>query len=136
MVLLLGFALLLFVLGYYLGVLITRIARDRMWEKRLPDIRKDAVSKSRSVIGGQFSEQLAPYLPDFPYNPTEVRFLGKPVDFIAFRGMDATTIDHVAFIEVKSGDARLNGQQRRLREAIENGRVSFEEYRIPKRLTR
>ena len=23
------------------------------------------------MIGGQFSEQLAPYLPDFPYKPTE-----------------------------------------------------------------
>jgi len=34
--------------------------------------------KSRAVLGGQFSEQLAPFLPDFKYLPTECRFVGKP----------------------------------------------------------
>jgi predicted Holliday junction resolvase-like endonuclease len=88
------------------------------------------------VIGGQFSEQLAPYLPNFPFKPTEVAFLGKPIDFIAFEGMDEKKIEHITFVEIKSGDARMNAQQRHLKEAIEKGHVSFIEYRIPNDLTK
>ena len=49
--------------------------------------RKAAIARSRQIIGGNFSEQLAPYLPDFPYDPTEARFIGKPVDFLVFSGI-------------------------------------------------
>ena len=64
------------VLGYFIG----KILRDKYWEKQIESERKDAIQKSRAVLGGQFSEQLAPYLPDFPFSPTEVRFLGKPIE--------------------------------------------------------
>jgi len=66
-------------LGYFLGNKIATIKRDNYWENEIPLHRKDAIMKSRAVLSGQFSEQLAPYLPDFPFKPTEVRFLGKPV---------------------------------------------------------
>lgn len=93
-------------------------------------IRKDAITRSRAVLTGQISEQLAPYLPDFPYKPTEVRFIGKPIDFLVFEGMDEKSISKVTFVEVKSGKSSLSSVERSLKEAIKNKNVSWEEYRI------
>jgi predicted Holliday junction resolvase-like endonuclease len=36
-----------------------------------------------------FAEQLAPYLPNFPFSPTEAKFIGAPINFLIFRGMEA-----------------------------------------------
>lgn len=91
--------------------------------------RKDAVKRSRSVIGGQVAEQLAPYLPGFEHKVSEAKFLGSPVDFVVFKGMDEKDIEEVVFVEVKTGSASLSGQERRLRDAVKEGRVSWEMYR-------
>lgn len=121
-----------YVLGFKSGV----FKRDKFWEGEIPSHRKDAIMKSRAVLGGQFSEQLSPYLPDFNYLPTECRFLGKPVDFIVFKGMDEKNISEIVFIEAKSGKSKLSPQEKSLRETIEKKRVRWEEYRIPKDLTK
>ena len=52
-----------------------------------------SVRRSRSVLGGMFAEQLAPYLPNFPFSPTEAKFIGAPIDFLVFKGMDAQPIE-------------------------------------------
>ncbi len=76
------------IISYLIGNKIGKFKSDKNWEGEIENHRKDAVVRSRAVLSGQFSEQLAPYLPDFKYLPTETRFIGKPVDFIVFRGMD------------------------------------------------
>ena len=114
-------------IGYIIGKLLT----DAKWKhEKVPGLRQEAIEKSRQVLTGQFSEQLAPYLPDFKYSPTEVRFLGKPIDFIVFKGMDEKNISEVVFVEVKSGKSKINSHERKLKEAIETGRVKWEEYRV------
>lgn len=110
--------------------------RDKFWENEIPAHRKDAIEKSRAVLSGNFSEQLAPYLPDFNFSPTECKFIGKPVDFIVFKGMDEKNIDEVIFVEVKSGSSKLSPQEKNLKNAIENGNVRFKEYRVPEDLTK
>lgn len=80
--------------------------------------------------------QLAPYLPDFPYNPTEARFIGKPIDLIVFRGMDEKDIQEVIFVEVKSGKSRLNPIEKNLKEIIKNKEIRWVEYRIPEELNK
>ncbi|MBS3169317.1 hypothetical protein J4210_02430 [Candidatus Woesearchaeota archaeon] len=120
------------VIAYFLG----RILRDLYWKEQIDAIRKDAIKRSRAVLGGQFSEQLAPFLPDFPFSPTECRFIGKPVDFIVFKGMDGKAIEEVVFVEVKSGKATLSGPEMVLRDAIRERRVSWVEFKIPEELTK
>jgi predicted Holliday junction resolvase-like endonuclease len=93
--------------------------------------RGDAVRRSRAVLTGQIGEQLAPFFPDFPCDPADARFIGKPVDFIAFPGASEGNVREIVFIEVKSGDARLSGPERAIKEAIESGRVRWVEYRLP-----
>ena len=129
-VLLIGLAI-----AYSLGKRNGIFQRDKYWEGELPTQRKEAIMQSRAVIGGQFTENLAPYLPDFPFLPTECRFVGKPVDFVVFKGMDGKEINEVIFVEVKSGNSKLSSQEKNLKETIDKKRVRFEEYRIPEELT-
>jgi hypothetical protein len=128
-------AAVLVALGLYLGLRLGksagRLEAERDLPGRLAAERGDAVKRSRAVLGGLASEQLAPYLPGFPFDPTEVRFIGKPVDFVAFVGSASGKIEEVAFVEVKSGNASLTPVERSLRDAVKEGRVSWVEYRAP-----
>ena len=126
----------LILIGFWLGKKYGLVKAKMEWQKQLPSEREDAVARSRAVLSGQFSEQLAPYLPDFPYKPTEVRFLGKPIDFVVFKGMDEKNISEVVFVEVKSGDSQLSTHERTLKKAIEKGKVRWEEDRVAKGVTR
>lgn len=118
----------------YLGILLGKKLGKLQAERGMPDLikeaRDDAVKRSRSVLGGQFSEQLAPYFPDFPYSPNEIRFIGKPIDFIVFKGMDNKDISEVVFVEVKSGKSQLSTQERKLRDVVRNKKVSWEQYNV------
>lgn len=133
---LIAIAAIVFLLLLYIAYLVGRHYEKVVWERKLADIRGEAVQASRRVLTGQFSEQLAPYLPGFPFSPSEARFIGKPVDFLIFRGMDEKRINEVVFVEVKSGKAGLNEQQRHLKQVILDGRVSWWEYRAPEGIGR
>ena len=115
-VLLIIAATILLWLGYKLGSIVT----EQEWLTKLPKIRESAVKKSREVLTGKFSEQLAPYLPDFPYSPTECKFIGKPIDLIVFKGLDKKEPDEVIFVEVKSGESKLSTVERKLRDVIKD----------------
>jgi predicted Holliday junction resolvase-like endonuclease len=93
-------------------------------------IRRDAVARSSAVIRGKVSEQLAPYLPAFPFEPRDVRFLGSPIDFIVFDGAAKGCVEQIIFVEVKSGSAKMCARQRQIRDAIVEGRVLWRELRL------
>ena len=114
---------------------IGKIVGEKRATDKFPEAKKAAVQRSRSVLGGIFAEQLAPYLPDFPFSPTEAKFIGAPIDFLIFKGMDAQHIEEVIFVEVKSGSARLNHNEHSLKDAIINKHVRWQEYRVPAPLT-
>ena len=118
-------------IGYLIGNAISKWRRDRHWEGQIKAHREDAIARSRSVLAGQFSEQLAPYLPNFPFNPSECKFIGKPVDFIVFHGLDEKNVTGVSFVEVKSGKSKLSGTEKSVKSAIENGNVDWVDYRVP-----
>jgi len=85
--------------------------------------------RSQATITGLVHEQLIPYLPGFPFNPKDARFLGSPVDLVIFDGLDAGELREVVFIEVKTGGASLSKRERQLRDAVRAGRVSWREIR-------
>ena len=125
-VLLLAGALVLIWIGYWIG----SVVKDQEWKESLPKLRKDSVEKSRQVLTGKFSEQLAPYLPDFPYSPTESRFIRSPIDLIVFRGLDNKEPEEVVFVEIKTGNAKLSDVEKKLKEAIESKKIKWVEYRL------
>lgn len=119
-------AVVLFLLGRRIG----RMEGSRSAENMLKTERADAVKRSRAVLGGQLAEQVAPFLPGFPCNPADVRFIGKPVDFIGFPGAaDGGEIQEVLLIEVKSGNSALSKREREIKQAVEEGRIRYVVYR-------
>ena len=126
----------LFLFTLFIGYLIGKYIAKKQHQEKIPDIREDAIKHSRAVLSGQFSEQIAPYLPDFLYKPTEARFIGKPVDFVVFKGMDEKKIDEVVFVEVKSGQSQLSKVEKSLRNAIEDKNISWFEYKVPEEVTK
>ena len=65
-------------------------ARHPYTEEDVRGARKDSVDRSRSVISGKVQEHLAPLFPQFlsQFNPKDARFLGTPLDFVVFDGLD------------------------------------------------
>ena len=125
--LLLIFLILIFFMGFLFAFLIvkTSVHSDRKKD------RKDAINRSRAVLSGQMLEQVAPFLPDFPCNPADVRFVGKPIDFVAFPGaVDNKPISEILFIEVKSGNSVLSEREKEIKNAIQKGKVRYVEYRV------
>jgi predicted Holliday junction resolvase-like endonuclease len=96
-------------------------------QKKLADARKGAIEQSRAVLGGKFTEQMAPYLPEFKYDPTEARFIGSPVDLVVFPGLAKDNPSEVVFIEVKTGKSSgLTTRERNIQRLIEAGKVRWE----------
>lgn len=98
--------------------------------RRARDIRRDAVSQSRAITRGQVFEQFAAYFPNFEFNPKDAQFLGKPVDFVVFDGLDDGEVERIVFVEIKTGGAALSTRERRIRDAIQDGRVEWRELRL------
>lgn len=121
------FALLILVFVLLIFILIQHFKFSSLLKKE----RQDAVKRSRAVLGGQMIEQVAPFLPEFPCNPSDARFIGKPVDFIAFSGLsEKNSVDEVLLIEVKTGDSKLSGREKEIKAAVKEGRVKYVEYKF------
>jgi predicted Holliday junction resolvase-like endonuclease len=107
--------------------------RHKWTDGDLDAARHDSINRSRSVVSGRVQEHLAPLCPDFlnQFNPKDARFLGTPVDFIVFDGLDEGQVRNVCFVEVKTGRSALSSRERGVRRAIEDGHVSFQMMRLP-----
>lgn len=116
--------------GLSLGRRRGRLEAENKMPERLRAEREDALKRSRAVLGGQVAEQMAPYLPDFPCDPGDARFVGKPVDFVCFSGYSGGEVNEIVFVEVKSGDSSLSKTEKNIRDAIVAGRVRWVEYRV------
>jgi predicted Holliday junction resolvase-like endonuclease len=115
---------LLLVIGFLLYLLFSLKLREAR-------IREDALRRSQSVVAGKATEHLAPLLPGFDFDPRDARFLGSPIDFIVFDGLSEGELHEIVFVEVKTGpEAVLSNRERRVRDAVDAGRVRFLEVRI------
>lgn len=94
-------------------------------------IRHDAAQRSQAVTTGKVMEHLVPYLPNFNYNPKDARFIGSPIDFVVFDGLNDDEDDQlraVVFVEIKTGQSSLTRRERMVRDAIKAGRVRWVEW--------
>lgn len=118
------------ILGIVLGFLIGYFLMRLMSYRERQHIRDQAVRGSRNSIFGEVYEKVLPILPNFPYQPKDMVFVGKGVDYIVFDGLATGELREITFLEVKSGKSRLNANERQIRSAIESGRFRYREYRI------
>ena len=97
------------------------------WQAEVEKTARAAVTQSRAVLGGKFTEQMVPYLPDFKYDPTEARFIGSPVDMIVFPGLARGDPEEIVILEIKTGQSgQLTPQQNKIRQLIEEGMVRWD----------
>lgn len=61
------------VVGFVIGFLWVQIQRMGIEKK----IRQDAVRGSRNAITGEIYEKILPSMPNFPYAPKDMVFVGK-----------------------------------------------------------
>ena len=102
-------------------------AAELRWLEEREKAVKEAIAQSRAVLGGKFTEQMAPYLPEFRYDPTEARFIGSPIDLIVFPGLSRGDPEEIVIMEIKSGKTvQLTPQERKIRQLIEEGMVRWE----------
>jgi len=78
--------------------------------------------QSQSVKYGKITEQFFPLMEEYPFEPSDFRFLGSPIDGIQFNE------DEVVFVEFKAGNSRLNEKQRKIKRLVEDGKVKWEEF--------
>jgi predicted Holliday junction resolvase-like endonuclease len=102
-------------------------------------IREDAIKRSTATIIGKVGEHLAPLLiaSNYGINPKDMRFIGTPVDFVAFKGLTEEQLEEIIFIEVKSGETMsLTPRERMVFETIASGRVRCLLIHLPSEMER
>jgi predicted Holliday junction resolvase-like endonuclease len=110
-------------------LLVARKIENKKYEETIIGWEEDynkllSQKKSSEVRLGQISEQLAPFLQEFKYDPKQSHFLGQPVDYIVFQP------DKIVFLEVKSGKAQLNSRQQEIKKLVQAGKIEWDEMRI------
>ncbi|QQR92697.1 MAG: endonuclease [Candidatus Iainarchaeum archaeon] len=80
--------------------------------------------QSLSVKYGKTSEQWLPLSERFPYPKEKFRFLGNPIDGIAF--LD----NKIVFCEFKTNKSQLSETQKRIRDLVEEKQVEWMEMRV------
>lgn len=98
--------------------------------KERVNIKVDAKKRSGPVQWGLAVENFVPFMDCFPVPVEDVKFLGKPIDLIAFTDLDDKDKCKVHIIEVKSGSAFLNAHQKNIKHAIKEKRMEWHEVRV------
>lgn len=95
-------------------------------EKKGPE-RSENTTKHVNL--GFIFERIAPTLPDFPFDKNDCRSMFDPIDYVIFDGLHKTgKVEKLFFVDIKSGDARLNKTQKQIKEIVENKKVNFKLY--------
>ena len=105
----------------------------KTWAEQESALRKDAADRSRYVLKGKIAEHMVPLLSDvFKYDPSDARFIGAPIDYLIFDGYTAVKDNNsdgpitVILADIKTGNAQLNRTERKIKEAVEAGRIRWE----------
>ncbi|MBU0761174.1 MAG: hypothetical protein KJ600_04490 [Nanoarchaeota archaeon] len=122
-----------FIIVIWLTYKLAVLRADLKWQKNLVSLRKSIADQQRAGIKGKVSETFAPFLGGFPFKPSECKFLGDPIDYVAFEGLDERDVKGVHFVEVKQGTSKLSKHQKQIKDLIDDlksDEVTFKEFRF------
>ena len=93
------------------------------------EIRSDEGAEQKAIdVGfGKTIEKLIHLHKEFKFPLEDCRFLAEPIDVIVFNGSAQNNVDHITFMEIKSGKARLNKHQKMVKDAINDQNVKVEQ---------
>lgn len=111
------------------GIIILLVGLSYFFYQRIKElggyINNLSFSKqSQSVKYGKMSEHWIPLSEKFPYEKERFRFIGNPIDGIAF--LD----DKIIFCEFKTNTSKLSRAQENIRELVKNKKVEWMEMRV------
>lgn len=116
----------------YLSYKIGQYKKELQWQRKLLSLRRDIADKQRAGIKGKLAETFAPFLPGFPFKPSECKFIGDPIDYLVFEGLDEKNIKGVHLVEVKDSNSKLSKHQKQIKDLLDNlnnKNVTFREFR-------
>ena len=90
--------------------------------KRLKEVRFR--KRSQSSKYGNLTEQFLPLADSFPWDPSNFRFLGSPIDGVQFED------DQIILVEFKAANSQLSPLQRHIRDLVNDGKVGFEVVKV------
>jgi predicted Holliday junction resolvase-like endonuclease len=106
--------------------------KDRRKELRE---RRQKISKTSKVVAkrvniGKILERIVPCMRTFPFERNDCRSLFDPIDYIIFDGLRKSgKVERIIFTDIKTGRARLTGNQPEIKRLVENKQVFWETYK-------
>lgn len=107
----------------------------KQYEQGLKEKTEDLLKRKLSVKGaeqkaievgiGKIVEKIIPAYKGFPFTLCDCRALFEPIDMVVFNGLADSHVDNITFLEIKSGESKLNTHQRQIRDAIKEKSVSY-----------
>jgi len=92
--------------------------KEKELEKRKISVDVAAEKKAIEVGFGKIIEKFLPAYRDLDLQFTECRPLYDPIDVLVFSGLLNRKVNNITFLEIKSGNAKLNNHQKMIRDAI------------------
>jgi len=97
--------------------------------KKKSSTQQRVETTTNSVNMGFILERLAPVLEHFPFDKNDCRSLFDPIDYVIFEGLQKTgKVQKIFFVDIKSGKAKLKGNQKAIKQMIEQKKVEFKNY--------
>lgn len=131
LIVIIAFLIFLIWIFYRLGFKQGTYKSNLHWQERIPLLRRDIAESQRAGIKGKVAETFAPFLPNFPFKASECKFLGEPIDYVVFKGLNERNINSIHFLEVKSDKSKLSAQQKQIKEILNklnSDKVTFKEF--------
>jgi len=102
----------------------------RIAELQQRQVKADTGAEKKAIeVGiGKIIEKVIPAYKNFNFPLSDCRFLSEPIDVLVFSGASVMKIDHLSFMDIKTGMAKLNKHQRLVKDAVLDGRVTCEEF--------
>ena len=108
--------------GIMIGVSLVHKKAVRPLRKKIREVEEN--KRSLSSIYGRITEQYAPFMKAYPFNPKKFRFIGEPIDGIQFED------DNIIFIEFKTRGGKLTPRQKMIKEMVQTKKINWYEFTI------
>jgi|SRR3989344_6936077 len=113
------FLLILIWIMYKIGINKGKSEKEIEWQSNLIRLRREIADKQRVNIKGRVGETFAPFLEGFPFKASESKFIGDPIDYLVFEGLDERNIKAIHLVEVKTDKSQLNKVQKQIKNIID-----------------
>jgi len=102
--------------------------------QRLEELKRRKISagvgaekKAIEVGIGKIVEKIIPAYKKFGIPINDCRPLFEPIDFLVFNGLGKNNVNSLTFLEIKTGNAKLNTHERMIRDAVDDKKVFYKE---------